>query len=161
MNYVNAGKTLLCFGITSATLYFVFLTVQIAEAQTSAPFLISPYYGTTTISQVYSINHRAYDLLLRYAPVLAAESGTLKRVEWFSNDPLCHQSSTNTACGFGLHIRMQHPNGYWSIYGHLSTTGFDLTTNGNAVVSEIAVIQDIQQGRIYTLKYVPHNLVME
>jgi hypothetical protein len=141
MNHIKAIRVLSCFGAIAIALCFVFLVsaflgAQTAEAQTS-PFLISPYYGTTTVSQGYTTTHRAYDYLLRYVPVLAAESGTIKEARWYSNNLWCHQTITDSnTCGFGLHIRMQHPNGYWTIYGHLSTTGFDLTNAGVASVSQ-------------------------
>ena len=46
---------------------------SIATAQTS-PFLVSPFYGTTNISQGWTSpfepNHHAYDFTLNYQPVL-------------------------------------------------------------------------------------------
>lgn len=144
MNRIPVVRLVACLcsfvvGAGFTVLMSVLLGVGTVEAQTT-PFLISPYYGTTTISQGYTTTHRAYDFLLRYVPVIAADSGTIKKVDWFSDDPLCHQHSTNAACGFGLHVRMQHPNGYWTIYGHLSTTGFDLTDTGTASVHQAQFI---------------------
>lgn len=106
-----------------------------ARAQTVTPFLISPYFGTTNISQTYHAGHRAYDYGLRYVHVLAADAGTVRSVRWYSDDPGCHQvgADPNGVCGYGLHIRMQHSNGYWTIYAHLSATAFDLGTTGTTV----------------------------
>lgn len=90
------------------------------------PFLTTPYYGETQVSQWYHAGHKGVDFLLRYEPVLAAAAGTVRDVRWYSNDPICHQYPYSVSCGYGLHIRIQHPNGYWSIYAHLSATAFRL-----------------------------------
>ncbi len=43
------------------------------NAQTS-PFLITPYYGITSINQGYHTGHRAYDFNLIYTQVLESVS---------------------------------------------------------------------------------------
>ena len=105
----------------------------------SAPFLITPYYGKAAINQGYSAGHPAYDYNLVYQPVLAAASGTVTRVRWYNDAPECQNNPNNSACGYGLHIYIQHSNGYVSRYGHLSATAFDLNTT-NAPVSDGTVI---------------------
>jgi hypothetical protein len=59
------------------------------KAQVPAPFLNTPYYGSFIISQGYHLNHRAYDFVLQYDPVLAGASGMIEHVGWFNHDPRC------------------------------------------------------------------------
>jgi hypothetical protein len=105
------------------------------NAQTS-PFLITPYYGITSINQGYHTGHRAYDFNLIYTQVLAADGGNIEDLRWYSNAPECHQTADSklaNTCGFGLHIRIRHSNNYLTIYGHLSSTAFGLNSVGTAV----------------------------
>lgn len=100
-------------------------------AQTTPP-LISPHYGTETITQNYSTSHKAIDIGMSYEPVLAAFSGTVEDVSWFDSN--CHWSATNSACGFGLYIRLNYTNSsYRTYYAHLSATGFGLGAPGTSV----------------------------
>ncbi|MBE2222015.1 MAG: DNRLRE domain-containing protein [Anaerolineae bacterium] len=57
--------------------------------------------------------HSGIDYALSYEPVLAAASGIVSRAEWASPDN--HKDS------YGLHVRINHDNGYQSLYGHLSS----------------------------------------
>jgi len=113
-----------------------------------APFLISPYYGSEAINSYFdhkyptydgypnttysnvviytgadnpSCNpycydgHNGYDFSLVYERVLAAASGQVERARWW--DP---NYRSGTLSGLGLHIRINHANGYQTRYGHLS-----------------------------------------
>lgn len=102
------------------------------KAQVSA-FLISPYYGVKTIAQNYSTSHPALDLSLNYEQVLAASDGTVNDVNWFNDN--CHWSATDSNCGLGLYIRIDHPNGYRTYYAHLSAAAYSRGTTGTAVFS--------------------------
>lgn len=72
---------------------------------------------------------------LSYTEVLAAASGTISRVQWYDNRPECHGPTLNSACGYGLHIYIQHNNGYITRYAHLSATAFALNISGTSVAS--------------------------
>lgn len=56
--------------------------------------------------------HNGYDLNLRFEPVVSAAAGTVIRAGWYN--PLDHNSS------LGLWIAIDHGNGYYTAYGHLS-----------------------------------------
>ena len=56
--------------------------------------------------------HNGYDLNLWYEPVLSVAAGTVIRAGWY--DPLNHQSA------LGLWAAVDHHNGYYTAYGHLS-----------------------------------------
>lgn len=138
MKPVNKIKTL--FGVFTLLLALVLLLSFKGESKAqAAAFLISPYYGNESINQGYHGGHPAYDYSLTYQPVLAAASGTVTRVQWYNNTPECHQSPSNTACGYGLHIYIRHNNNYVSRYAHLSSTAFNLNTT-SAPVNDGVVI---------------------
>ncbi|HJT57542.1 MAG TPA: peptidoglycan DD-metalloendopeptidase family protein, partial [Ktedonobacteraceae bacterium] len=56
--------------------------------------------------------HNGYDLNLRFEPVVSAAAGTVIRAGWYN--PLDHNSS------LGLWVAIDHGNGYYTAYGHLS-----------------------------------------
>src|SRR5579863_1432347 len=56
--------------------------------------------------------HNGYDLNLWYEPVLSVAAGMVIRAGWY--DPLNHQSA------LGLWAAIDHHNGYYTAYGHLS-----------------------------------------
>ena len=56
--------------------------------------------------------HNGYDLNLWYEPVLSVAAGTVIRAGWY--DPLNHMSA------LGLWAAVDHGNGYYTAYGHLS-----------------------------------------
>lgn len=56
--------------------------------------------------------HNGYDLNMVYEPVLAAGSGTVIRAGWYN--------PANHSDGFGLWVAIDHGNGYYTAYGHLS-----------------------------------------
>src|SRR3984893_5136981 len=56
--------------------------------------------------------HNGYDLNLWYEPVLSVAAGTVIRAGWY--DPYNHQSA------LGLWAAVDHGNGYYTAYGHLS-----------------------------------------
>lgn len=105
------------------------------EAQSTPPFLISPYYGTVVITNGYSGSHPAYDYGLNYVHMLAVASGVIERVRWYSNAPECHGPTNDPTCGYGLHIYIQHDNGYVTRYAHLSSSVYAIGTSGTAVQS--------------------------
>ena len=112
------------------------------NAQQVTCFLEPPYYGTTTVTSVFDhqlplwpgndgnnwtmhydgvINgpgarssydqHRGIDYALRYELVRAAAPGTVAQAGWASTD---HRAS------YGLHVRIDHADGFRTIYGHMS-----------------------------------------
>jgi hypothetical protein len=112
-------------------------------AQTPTPFLITPYFGQAALTQGYHGGHQALDFGLSYQRVLAASSGIVDRVQWWNNN--CHQfwnppeQGGDTAnCAFGLHLRIDHGNGYRTWYAHHSSVAFNLgTTNSYAGQGQI------------------------
>ena len=56
--------------------------------------------------------HNGYDLNLWYEPVLSVAAGAVIRAGWY--DPLNHMSA------LGLWAAIDHGNGYYTAYGHLS-----------------------------------------
>ncbi len=56
--------------------------------------------------------HNGYDLNMWYEPVLSVAAGTVIRAGWY--DPLNHMSA------LGLWAAVDHGNGYYTAYGHLS-----------------------------------------
>lgn len=124
----------------TATLAGLLLALTLTGSATAAPsgnaFLMSPYYGTTAITQYYNPPgkyHPAYDYGLRYNQVLAAASGTAEVVRWYDNSYECHEPVKPVKCGYGLHVIIRHANNYATIYGHLSSTAFELNTTTAAV----------------------------
>lgn len=105
-----------------------------ALAQTT-PFLITPYYGTENISGPWSVAHGGIDFGMGYEQVLASDSGSVTRVSWYNNNNTCHQSPTDSLCGYGLHIYIDHGNGYQTRYAHLSASAFGFGTTGTPVLS--------------------------
>lgn len=104
----------------------------------SQAFLSAPYYGAKGVGQCFHSSHTGYDYGLVYEPVLAAADGTVIRVQWANN--ACHNYYNEIDgdirnCDYGLHIYIQHDNGYVSRYAHLSATAFDLGTNGVRVTA--------------------------
>lgn len=67
--------------------------------------------------------HTGIDYAVIYKPILASAPGTVSRAEW--------ADASNHRGSYGLHVRINHNNGYISIYGHLST----LTTEFGAEIS--------------------------
>src|SRR5260370_105415 len=57
--------------------------------------------------------HNGYDLNMWYEPVLSVAAGTVIRAGWYN--PLNHMSA------LGLWAAVDHGNGYYTAYGHLST----------------------------------------
>ncbi len=118
---------------TIAMLWLSFLLGGLLPAAQAkgGPDLITPYFGQIPIFQGYHSGHKAYDFLMRYDEVMAmAGDETVRRVDWISDNPICHQNANDPACGYGLHIRTQGADGYWYIYGHLSATAFRLNSSG-------------------------------
>ncbi len=77
-----------------------------AGAVTASGSFVWPAAGR--ITQFYSFFHKAYDIANHDGgPILAADSGTVVAAGW-----------DNT--GYGNHIRIDHGNGYLTLYGHLS-----------------------------------------
>ncbi len=99
-----------------------------AFAQTQ-PFLVSPYYGLETVTGPWSAPHGGIDFGMSYEKVLAADDGNVSYVAWYNNNNWCHQNPDNASCGYGLHVYVQHSNGYVTRYAHLSTTAFGLGTS--------------------------------
>ena len=56
--------------------------------------------------------HNGYDLNMVFEPVLAAGAGTVIRAGWYN--------AANHSDGFGLWVAIDHGNGYYTAYGHLS-----------------------------------------
>jgi murein DD-endopeptidase MepM/ murein hydrolase activator NlpD len=144
-NRPNAG---MIPAVIIAVLLFVTAgpSVRVDAASTrwqSAGFLSPPYYGTSEITSVFdhelplwSANdgnswtmhydgvrdgagarssydqHRGIDYWMRYEPVRAAAPGTAARANWA--DPADHRAS------YGLHVRIDHADGFRTIYGHMS-----------------------------------------
>jgi hypothetical protein len=102
-------------------------------AQTPTPFLITPYFGQAALTQGYHAGHQALDFGLSYQRVLAASSGIVDRVQWWNNN--CHQfwnpGGDNLNCAFGLHLRIDHGNGYRTWYAHHSSVAFNLGTTSS------------------------------
>ncbi|MBN2003641.1 MAG: peptidoglycan DD-metalloendopeptidase family protein [Anaerolineae bacterium] len=113
------------------------------------PFLRAPYYGTWNMSCVFDHDlpgkahdskithynnvtstremtcydgHNGYDYFSasRYDPVLAAANGKVIESQW--------QTPGNHRNGLGLYVRIDHENGYTSVYGHLSAATVDVGT---------------------------------
>jgi len=72
--------------------------------------------------------HHGNDFSLYYEPVLAAADGTVTTAWW--------DNWNNRYAGYGLHLRISHPGGYETIYGHLSA----LAVITNATVSRGQII---------------------
>jgi murein DD-endopeptidase MepM/ murein hydrolase activator NlpD len=112
-------------------------------SQPSALFLSPPYYGTSEVTSVFDHElplwgandgnswtmhfdgvrggagarssydqHRGIDYWLRYEPIRAAAPGTIARADWAN--PADHRAS------YGLHVRIDHTEGFRTIYGHMS-----------------------------------------
>jgi len=118
--------------------------MPITPATAQTPFLASPYYGTTTISQGYSPSHQAYDFSFTIGNrVLAAAGGTVTVAGWYNNpqypNPWNTQNPPNSCheyrlrpgdpgydparaqqCGCGLYVKIAHSSGYETTYCHLS-----------------------------------------
>ncbi len=132
-----------------------FLPLLSRQQPPPSPFLRAPYYGTQYMSSVFDHNlpngindgsvtpyngitstvlnyagHAGYDYVLRYESVLAAANGRVSQARW--NQPGNHRF------GLGLFVRMEHDNGYATLYGHLSATTVDVDTN----------ITDAENGRV-------------
>lgn len=80
--------------------------------------------------------HTGIDYALSYKPVLAVASGIAQRAGWASPDN--HRGS------YGLHVRIEHPNNYTSVYGHLSslavTIDQEVTVDTNDLGNRQAII---------------------
>src|SRR5579859_1300930 len=62
---------------------------------------------------LYYDGHNGWDIGLRYEPVLAAADGTVGEAGW--DTPGC------PTCGYGMTVVVDHPNGFSTRYGHLSS----------------------------------------
>ncbi len=141
----------------ASTTYKIYLPLSASNSQSPpSPFLRAPYYGTQWMSAVFDHNlpdyvlrnngvtpyngitstvlsydgHAGYDYALRYEPVLAAANGRVSEARW--NYPDNHRG------GLGLFVRLEHDNGYATLYGHLSATTVDVSTD----------ITDAEAGRV-------------
>ncbi len=116
-------------------------------ATTVAPFLQTPYYGNVTVTSIFDHNlpnysrngvvvrydgvssggtgwignltmwydgHDGIDFGTRYVPILASADGTVTVARWASAS---HTSS------YGLHVEIDHGNGFRTRYGHMSAAG--------------------------------------
>lgn len=119
------------FSICVAVTMLAIATTGVAKAQSA--FLSSPYYGTALVTQGYSSGHPAYDYNLSYRQVLAADAGTVIRVRWADHRLECHGPTSLAYCGYGLHVYIQHSNGYVTRYAHLSSVAFPYESSGIAV----------------------------
>lgn len=115
--------------------------------QQAVRFLSPPFYGTTSVTSVFDHDlplistqanpnpdgndwtthydgvrdgpsarssydqHRGIDYALRYDLVRAAAPGTVAQAGW---------ASTNHRASYGLHVRIDHADGFRTIYGHMS-----------------------------------------
>ncbi|MCX7682658.1 MAG: M23 family metallopeptidase, partial [Anaerolineae bacterium] len=139
-----------------ASPYKVYLPLSAGNYQAPpSPFLRAPYYGTQWMSAVFDHNlpdysrnnsvtpyngitstvlsydgHSGYDYAFSYGPVLAAANGWVSEARW--NYPANHR------LGLGLFVRLEHEEGYATLYGHLSATTVDVDT----------VITDAEAGHI-------------
>lgn len=104
-------------------------------AHNYAAFLASPYYGPPGdgVSQRWTDGHDGIDFVLRFAPVLAATSGSVDRAQW--NNPLCHDEDQpncgGSISGFGLYVRISHNVAgemNYTYYGHLSVARITMGT---------------------------------
>ena len=69
---------------------------------------ISSYFGPRPSPTAgASSNHGAIDIPVRYVPVYSAANGTIVSAGWVS--------------GYGNYIEIDHGNGYYTAYGHLSS----------------------------------------
>lgn len=124
----------------------VYLPLVMEMDPPPSPFLRAPYYGTKRMSAVFDHNlpgfhlgndvtlytgittttwgydgHFGYDYVLSYEPVLAAANGRVSEARWYN--PANHRG------GYGLFVRMDHDNGYATLYGHLSAIVVDVGTD--------------------------------
>ncbi|MGB5052411.1 MAG: peptidoglycan DD-metalloendopeptidase family protein, partial [Caldilineaceae bacterium] len=116
------------------TAIFIGASQNTANAQT-LPFLISPYFGTETVTNPWSAAHQGIDFGMSYERVLSAADGSISQVAWYNNNSWCHQNPSDNTCGYGLYVYVQHSNGYVTRYAHLSTAAFGLGTFGTSVLS--------------------------
>jgi len=106
-----------------------------AVAQSPTPFLISPYFGQKSVTQWFDPPHNGIDFNLSYDRVLGGAYGTVYWVAWYNDncyhywDPQ-HPDQDPYRCGYGLNARIDHGNGYQTIYAHLSAVAFNLGTTG-------------------------------
>ena len=127
MNIQNLSRA---FTLTSLVL------VLAVAAPGEAQFMNYPFYGTPTLNSYfdheypdYSTNgdlmrydgqtgswsydgHSGVDYGEVYTPILSAAGGTFNYVGWWSTN---HESS------YGLAMKIDHDNGYQTLYGHLSS----------------------------------------
>ena len=120
------------FGLANAVSIPQKLPLPLSTATTMA-FLNTPYYGSVAITQGFHAEHSGVDFRMRYDRVLAAADGIVNVVAWYSTS--CHNDDDNNpddnyVCSYGLYVRIDHDNGYRTIYGHLSATAFPLGTTG-------------------------------
>jgi murein DD-endopeptidase MepM/ murein hydrolase activator NlpD len=64
-------------------------------------------------------------------PVMAAADGVVSRAE------LDTATAANSEVGYGYHIRLGHPNGSMTIYGHLVKDGILVRTGQNVKMGEL------------------------
>ncbi len=129
MNIRSLAKRSLIVLILFLLSIFLSFPAQIALAQGPGPFLITPYFGTYNGDRRGPPNgksdcapngldgkcydgHEGVDFSLSYEPVIAAASGTVTLVGW--------TSLSDRNFSYGLQVRINHPNGYFTLYGHLS-----------------------------------------
>jgi Peptidase family M23 len=78
------------------------------------------YTGTGDGQYLYYDGHPGVDFsVAEGTQILAAAAGTVVEAGWF--DPNNHNA------GVGLYVKISHPNGYYTIYGHLSEVSVSAT----------------------------------
>lgn len=120
------------------TLFLTATFIGVSQGRANAqvqPFLITPYFGTEVVSNPWSSGHGGIDFGTSYERVLAAADGSISHVAWYDNNNWCHQNPSDNNCGYGLHIYVQHGNGYVTRYAHLSAAAFGLGIIGTPVSS--------------------------
>jgi hypothetical protein len=76
--------------------------------------------------------HNGIDYALpERTPVMAAADGVVSRAE------LDTATAANSEVGYGYHIRLGHPNGSMTIYGHLVKDGILVRTGQNVKMGEL------------------------
>lgn len=120
--------------LLALALFLIDVSQNTATAQT-IPFLISPYYGTEIVTNPWSVPHGGIDFGMSYERVLSATDGYVSWVDWYNDNNSCHQDDDDNTCGYGLHVYVQHDNGYVTRYAHLSAAAFGLGTPNSSVSS--------------------------
>lgn len=100
-------------------------TVAFCATDTPTPIGYNPTPGATPTPRCRSGSsdnnlgisydgHNGIDYVIRYQPVAAAaDTDAVERAGW--------RSVTNRTFSYGLYVLLRHPNGYRTLYGHLSS----------------------------------------